>query len=105
VLEDFLDYLNGLIRKKEGREKQIGHAVFMEGEEPVDDAEEFAKRFRYEVIPLLQEYCYEDYGALSHYLGQELVDVSEQRLRIDVIDEPDSLVATLARLVNARDIK
>jgi len=102
VLEDFLDYLNDLIRKKEGREKQIGHAVFMDVGEAVDDAAEFAKRFRYEVVPLLQEYCYEDYGALAHYLGPELVDVAGQRLRTDLIEQPEALAAALARLINPR---
>jgi 5-methylcytosine-specific restriction protein B len=103
VLEDFLDYLNGLISKKDGREKQIGHAVFMAGEEALDDVEEFAKRFRYEVVPLLQEYCYEDYRALAHYLGEELVDTTEQRLKTDLLDQPEALAAALARLINRPD--
>ena len=62
ALDDLLDHLNGLIAKNVGREKQVGHSFFLVDDEPVTDVEEFAKRFRYEVIPLLQEYCYEDYS-------------------------------------------
>ncbi len=65
VLEDLLDHLNSVIVRKVGREKQIGHSVFLVDEEPVADVEEFAKRMRFEVIPLLQEYCYEDFRTLS----------------------------------------
>ena len=69
ALDDLLDHLNSLIASKIGREKQIGHSFFLVDDEPVSDVDEFAKRFRYEVIPLLQEYCYEDYRALADYLG------------------------------------
>lgn len=102
VLEDFLRFLNGRIAKLEGREKQIGHAVFIDDEEPIEDVEEFAKRLRYEVIPLLQEYCYEDYRRLAEYLGNELVDVEAQRLKADLLAQPEALAAALAKLINGQ---
>lgn len=100
ALDDFLEFLNGKIRKKEGREKQIGHAVFFVGDEPISEIEEFARRIRHEVIPLLQEYCYEDYGALADYLGPELVFEDSQRLNVEILQQPEALVAALARIVN-----
>jgi 5-methylcytosine-specific restriction protein B len=100
ALDDFLDFLNAAIARREGREKQIGHSVFMDGDGPIDTVEEFAKRFRYEVVPLLQEYCYEDYRTLMDYLGSDLVDMDDQRLKSEILDDPDALVAALAALVN-----
>jgi len=102
VLEDFLRFLNGRIAKLEGREKQIGHAVFIDDEEPVEDVEEFAKRLRYEVIPLVQEYCYEDYRRLAEYLGNDLVDVEAQRLRAELLAQPEALAAALAKFINGQ---
>lgn len=103
ALDDLLDHLNTLIASKIGREKQIGHSFFLVDDEPVSDVEEFAKRFRYEVIPLLQEYCYEDYRALADYLGPELVDGDAQEIRTEVLDQPEELAAALARFVNGRE--
>jgi 5-methylcytosine-specific restriction protein B len=103
ALDDLLDHLNTLIASKIGREKQIGHSFFLVDDEPVSDIDEFAKRFRYEVIPLLQEYCYEDYRALADYLGTELVDRDAQEIRTEVLDRPDALAAALARFVNTED--
>ena len=102
ALDDLLDHLNGLIVKNVGREKQVGHSFFLVDDEPVTDVEEFAKRFRYEVIPLLQEYCYEDYRALAEFLGTEIVDEAAQTIRLESVEQADVLVAALARLVNGR---
>jgi 5-methylcytosine-specific restriction enzyme B len=73
--------------------------VFLVDEEPVAELGEFAKRMRFEVIPLLQEYCYEDYGMLAELLGGDLVDVEAQALITEVLLEPDALAAALARVV------
>lgn len=104
VLQDFFEYLNRLVAKREGREKQIGHSVFMDEDEPVDSIEEFARRFRHEVVPLLQEYCYDDYAALETYLGSELVDAEGQRLKNDVLDEPETMVAALVRQMARQEV-
>jgi 5-methylcytosine-specific restriction protein B len=74
ALDDLLDYLNNAIAIKVGRERQLGHSFLLEDDEPIADVDEFAKRLRYEIIPLLQEYCYEDYGLLADFLGEQLVD-------------------------------
>ncbi len=103
ALDDLLDHLNSLIATKIGREKQIGHSFFLVDDELVSDVDEFAKRFRYEVIPLLQEYCYEDHRALADFLGPELVDGHAQEIRTELLDQPESLAAALARFVNGRD--
>ncbi len=36
---------------------------------------------RDDIIPLLEEYCYDDFGTLRDILGSELVDVDACRIR------------------------
>ena len=79
ALDDFLEELNRRIAKTEGREKQIGHSFLLEGDEPITEPDEFARRFRQEILPLLQEYCYDDYSALASYIGAKLVERAPRR--------------------------
>lgn len=95
ALDDFLEGLNRRIAKTEGREKQIGHSFLLEGDEPISDPDEFARRFRQEILPLLQEYCYEDYGALASYIGSKLVDNEAQTLDDERLADTDALLAAL----------
>lgn len=95
ALDTFLDELNQRIRQRFGREKQIGHAMFFHGSGIVDTPESFASMFHYELLPLLQEYLYDDYTELRHLLG-DVIDVGSQRLAADVVDDPDALCAKLA---------
>ncbi|MFF8379179.1 McrB family protein [Streptomyces sp. NPDC015661] len=85
-LADFLDELNRRIRTHLDREKQIGHAFFLPEGTAVSTAAEFAAIVRGEILPLLQEYAYEDYGLLAAFLGEGLVDTAAHTLR-DVSDE------------------
>jgi 5-methylcytosine-specific restriction protein B len=100
-LDDLLEALNRRIAAQEGREKQIGHAFLLEPDgQPISDPEEFACRFRQEILPLLQEYCYDDYGALAGYLGAQLVNVEAQTLNIVVLNDPEKLIEALGEVVN-----
>jgi hypothetical protein len=47
------------------------------------------------LLPLLQEYLYEDYTELRNLLG-DVIDVGTQRIAADVEDDPDALCAKLA---------
>ena len=97
ALDDFLDGLNKRIARSEGREKQVGHSYLLVDGQPVDEVEEFAARFREEILPLLQEYCYDDYAMLAKFIGSELVDADAGALSADKVDDAEQLVATLAR--------
>lgn len=99
-LDDFLDGLNARISRRDGREKQIGHSYLMERGEALSDLEEFARRFRHEILPLLQEMCYDDYRNLAEYLGEKLIDKELQRIDNDILTDPESLVAVLAKEFN-----
>lgn len=94
-LDEFLEKLNSRIAEKEGREKQIGHSFLMEGDQPIGDPHEYARRFRQEILPLLQEYCYENYGLLADYIGSTLVDREKHCLNTDVIYDDDKLLVAL----------
>ncbi|OBH30751.1 hypothetical protein A5692_18740 [Mycobacterium sp. E342] len=95
ALDTFLDELNQRIRQRFGREKQIGHAMFFHEDGIVDTAQSFASMFHYELLPLLQEYLYEDYTELRNLLG-DVIDVGSQRIAADVEDDPEALCAKLA---------
>ena len=96
-LDEFLDGLNAEIASREGREKQIGHSFFLSDGAAVTDPETFARIFRQEVLPLLQEYCYEDYATLAGYLGDELVDGEAKTLRFEILNDPEQLINVLTR--------
>ncbi len=99
-VDELLRELNGLIRSEIGREKQIGHAVLMSGGKPISSADELALAFRYEVLPLLQEYTYGDYSDLALLLGDEIIDTENQTPRESVLKDPELLVSALATHLN-----
>jgi 5-methylcytosine-specific restriction protein B len=101
ALDLFLAELNRRISGTAGRERQIGHSFFLSGEHPIQDADALAEVLRLEIIPLLQEIAYDDYGQLARYLGTELVDVAEHRLTA-VADDPGALVEALTREYGAQ---
>jgi 5-methylcytosine-specific restriction protein B len=55
----------------------------------VDTFRKFADIIREDVIPLLEEYCYEDFSILANLLGTSLVDETSMRIR-DELFEPVS---------------
>ncbi|MEU9083667.1 AAA family ATPase [Streptomyces sp. NPDC048357] len=73
-LKVFLTELNARIRAGLDREKQIGQAFLLPGGEPVSTPEELAAVIRDEILPLLQEYAYDDYGLLAGFLGTAVID-------------------------------
>lgn len=79
----WLEALNARICEhvgRDGRNLQVGHAYFMEREGPITDFSRFSRVVQDEIIPLLEEYCYEDWGALERILGRGLVDGKSMRV-------------------------
>lgn len=99
----WLDALNERILEHIGRDArnlQIGHAYLLEDGRPVTDFARFARIVQDDILPLLEEYCYEDYAALEKILGNELVDVNRQRIDYDLFSparRDDLIRALLAR--------
>lgn len=97
-LDVFLSELNSRVMARAGRERQVGHAVLIGADgQPITTPTEFALAFRHEILPLLQEYVYEDYRDLARILGTDVIDEEAQVPRWDVVDDPEALVAALAQ--------
>lgn len=82
ALGPWLAELNRRIVRHVGRDArnlQIGHSYLLRGGGPVEDAGRFVELLRDDIIPLLQEYCYEDFDALEKILGGTIVLREEQR--------------------------
>jgi 5-methylcytosine-specific restriction protein B len=68
-----------------------------------------------DLVPLLEEYCYEDYGALAEILGSGLVDAAGQRIRqelfapgkrpelVQALVEPAPDIVTASAATNAAE--
>ncbi len=85
-LGPWLDALNTRLRRhirRDSRNLQIGHAYLMPPH-PITSAIEFVRVLRDDIIPLLEEYCYDDFGTLKEILGAALVDAEAGRINEDI---------------------
>lgn len=83
-LGPWLDALNQRILahvRRDARNLQVGHAYLLHEGRPITEVGRFVQVLRDDLVPLLEEYCYEDYEALGHILGAALVH--RERKRID----------------------
>jgi 5-methylcytosine-specific restriction protein B len=94
-LDEFLLRLNAQIASIAGPEKRLGHAYFLADGQPVAEPEQFAELFRQDVLPLLEEYCFDDYKRLNELLGEKLAPLAAQQVNQDVLADPDALVDAL----------
>ncbi|WNG25356.1 AAA domain-containing protein [Cystobacter fuscus] len=102
LLGPWLKALNARICEhvgRDGRNLQVGHAYLMERGEPLADFPRFSRVVQEDLIPLLEEYCYEDWAALEKILGSSLVSRKEQRVCHELFDperQSDLIQALLA---------
>ena len=96
-LDEFFLRLNRRITERFGREKQIGHSFFMIREKAMTDESAFADSIREDVLPLLQEYCLDDYELLATFLGDAVVDKQSHSVNFDILREPDALLDELVQ--------
>jgi 5-methylcytosine-specific restriction protein B len=102
-LGPWLDALNRLVAAhvgRDGRNLQVGHSYFLHEGRPIDELPMLSRVLLEDVFPLLEEYCYDDWEALGHILGERLVDVTGGRFRMDVFQSgrQDALVQALLAL-------
>jgi 5-methylcytosine-specific restriction protein B len=100
ALDAWLDALNARLRKylkRDARNLQIGHAYLMP-RNPIKSTAEFSRILREDIVPLLEEYCYDDFGMLRDILGKELVDAEQGRIREEMFTpaREDSLITALS---------
>lgn len=82
----WLDALNARLRKhlkRDARNLQVGHAYFLPPQ-PITSVADFARVLRDDLVPLLEEYCYDDFQTLRDILGSALVDVEGGRIKEDL---------------------
>jgi len=106
-LAAWLDALNRKIvakRGADGRNLQIGHAYLLEGGRPVSTLAGLARIMRDDIVPLLQEYCYEDYRMLADILGRDFVDAERQRIHVELFAEENRDALRQALLAMAPEI-
>ena len=65
-----LEKINKRIEKLLDREHQIGHSYFLK----VEDLEGLRRVFKDNILPLLQEYFFGDYGKIGKVLGKKFVE-------------------------------
>jgi 5-methylcytosine-specific restriction enzyme B len=66
--------------------------------QPIKSVAEFSRILREDIVPLLEEYCYDDFAMLRDILGKELVDAEQGRIREEMFTpaREDSLIAVLS---------
>lgn len=73
-LEDLLNKINGRIEKLIDKDHKIGHSYFLK----VNDETTLKFSFKNNIIPLLEEYFFGDYGKIGLVLGDSFVDVENK---------------------------
>lgn len=80
-LKSLLENLNTLILEHtDNREQQIGHSYFMRDGESITTLSDLQFVFETEIIPLLQEYFYQDYNEIAKVLGPDFVNTGRQEI-------------------------
>lgn len=84
---------------RDGRNLQIGHSYLMSAGRPIREFRHLARVLQEDVLPLLEEYCYEEWDALERILGPGLVDVGAHRFKTELFEpqrQPELVRAILA---------
>lgn len=81
----------------EGKDLQIGHSYFLSKGDVISEPAQLVDVIKYEVIPLLEEYTYNNTEQLKRILGRKIFD-SSNRIKKDLLTE-----AKFADLVEALD--
>ena len=106
-LRAWFDALNARIRTNVGRDSrnlQIGHSYLMQAGNPVKDLAALKRAIRDDVLPLLEEYSYEDYATLAAILGKELIDEKLQRICHELFEDGHEEELIQALLAPSPDI-
>ena len=89
-----LKHINRQLTQLQGRDLQIGHAYFMVNGKVVNSIEDLMDIFRYDVIPLLQEYCFDDYETLATLIGTSFVDIENHEF-VQTVFMPEAFISAI----------
>jgi len=79
VAKKFFSEINKIIRALKNPDYQIGHSYFMKIPESDEDYKELKNVFITQILPLIEEYFYNDWEALATILGRDSINVEDQR--------------------------
>ena len=99
-LGPWLSALNAKICEHIGRDArnlQIGHSYFLENGKPITTYSKLMRILQDDILPLIEEYCYEDYATIVKILGKSLIDEQQQRVRNELFQttKKDELIQAL----------
>ncbi|AEB08756.1 AAA family ATPase [Desulfobacca acetoxidans] len=82
---------------RDARNLQIGHSYLLDQGRAVSSFTLFTRILQDDIIPLIEEYCYEDFSTLAKILGAGLVDEQQQRIRHELFEPTrrDELIQAL----------
>ena len=83
-------FVNEKIRKDAGRERQIGHSYFMKNDEAISEIVLLRDRFKSKIIPLIQDYFYEDMNKVHKILGEDFIDKTEETVKEKTLNDLDA---------------
>jgi len=89
---------------RDARNLQIGHSYLMADGKTINSFKDFARIIREDIIPLLEEYCYEDYMILEKLLGKSLVDGSNMNIHNNLFEDAERAHLVSALLAPCPDI-
>ncbi|MBM4300235.1 MAG: AAA family ATPase [Deltaproteobacteria bacterium] len=75
------------------RDRVLGHSFFMISRKTADPLLTLKNRFRYEIVPLVEEYCYADRSLMARVLG-DLVEVNGA-VNADVLEDNERFLSVL----------
>ena len=78
-LQDLLIKINQKIVEEGLREKQIGHSYFMQ----VHNLENLHFTFKHEIVPLLQDYFFDDYEKFENVMSNDFVDSKNMLIKLE----------------------
>lgn len=94
ALDRLLTALNGRLRTAlgaDGRSLQVGHSFFLRDGVPLTDPADLRRVLHREVLPLLQEYCYDEPTALREIVGTDLTDETGRGFTEAALADEDTL--------------
>ncbi len=98
-LAEWLRWVNTRVRRvvgADGRHREIGHGYLWNNGAPVSDPIVFAAILRDDIVPLLEDYTFEDLSHLEQIVGDVIVDLDAQRVRYEVFDgDAEAAIAAL----------
>ena len=82
---------------RDARNLQVGHSYLLENGQPINSFSKLVRVIQDDIIPLIEEYCYEDYDTMNKILGKSFVDEINQRINADLFDpaKKDELIQAL----------